>query len=615
MSLYLGENLISGINTPIQGRAIGQIIQSTIPLNDAGLHLLDGSTLNGEGVYKDFYEYILNGNENAIKFKGDLTNNNGVVSGFTSYRCLQLNGPTARVDNSEYVVKFTTGSDITTSQAIIASEHWICLDIGITSGKLSTWNWETGSAVVLNSVSANTTYWVKIVCSGTSRTFSISTDGTSYTQMATYTDTSLNSTTMNEDYDFVLGRYSHAEEHPFLGSIDLTGSYIKQNNEFIWDGSNYTIMPMHLNTKANYNWHIATYDICGQYILDPTNKTITLPKITGILEGVVQSSKSNKVIAAGLPNITGSISNIRSSAGANTSASGALIRRATTEWPNSCSQTTDRTYYEGINFDASNSNSIYGNSTTVQPQTTTVYYYVVIATLTKTIIEVDIDNVVTDLNDKLDKVSTSYSTIIRGNSGSPYNAKFTTVAIGTVPSTATYPAALKILDNNDNNLGTLEYELENDGWYGIGIVAKKWNENNYDAQIKTGYNANGKPCFRFPKCTTQATTTSTAANDIVAVIVENYKNGASWYRVWSDGWIEQGGNVTGVAYNSSTYNVTFLKSFTTTNYVAFACISSVHAHNVEVAWVTDRAKTKMIVRTGWQSGSQTAAADWYACGY
>ena len=42
-------------------------------------------------------------------------------------------------------------------------------------------------------------------------------------------------------------------------------------------------------------------------------------------------------------------------------------------------------------------------------------------------------------------------------------------------------------------------------------------------------------------CTAKATTTSTASSAIPAVIVQNYKNGSSWYRVWSDGWIEQGG--------------------------------------------------------------------------
>lgn len=39
---------------------IGQIIQSTIPLTDAGLHLLDGSLIDGSGIYSDFVNYIAN---------------------------------------------------------------------------------------------------------------------------------------------------------------------------------------------------------------------------------------------------------------------------------------------------------------------------------------------------------------------------------------------------------------------------------------------------------------------------------------------------------------------------------------------------------------------------
>lgn len=42
-------------------------------------------------------------------------------------------------------------------------------------------------------------------------------------------------------------------------------------------------------------------------------------------------------------------------------------------------------------------------------------------------------------------------------------------------------------------------------------------------------------------------------------IVETYSNGTSWYRVWSDGWCEQGG------YSSSA-NIMFLKQMANTNY-------------------------------------------------
>ena len=45
---------------PTQSRNIGEIVTSTIPLLDAGLHLLDGSLLQGSGIYADFVDYIAN---------------------------------------------------------------------------------------------------------------------------------------------------------------------------------------------------------------------------------------------------------------------------------------------------------------------------------------------------------------------------------------------------------------------------------------------------------------------------------------------------------------------------------------------------------------------------
>ena len=54
-----------------------------------------------------------------------------------------------------------------------------------------------------------------------------------------------------------------------------------------------------------------------------------------------------------------------------------------------------------------------------------------------------------------------------------------------------------------------------------------------------------------------------------ACVVEAWHSGTSWYRVWSDGWIEQGGSVTG------TPNwVGLHKSFTSTSYCAYLCVVS-----------------------------------------
>lgn len=56
-------------------------------------------------------------------------------------------------------------------------------------------------------------------------------------------------------------------------------------------------------------------------------------------------------------------------------------------------------------------------------------------------------------------------------------------------------------------------------------------------------------------------------------IVETYQNDTSWYRIWSDGWIEQGGkelfpsDVTSASYTTT---VTFLKAFKTAPYVGIS---------------------------------------------
>lgn len=46
------------ISSTVLIRNIGEIIQSTIPLTDAGLHLLDGALIDGNGIYSAFVDYI-----------------------------------------------------------------------------------------------------------------------------------------------------------------------------------------------------------------------------------------------------------------------------------------------------------------------------------------------------------------------------------------------------------------------------------------------------------------------------------------------------------------------------------------------------------------------------
>ena len=108
------------------------------------------------------------------------------------------------------------------------------------------------------------------------------------------------------------------------------------------------------------------------------------------------------VIPAGLPNITGSTDenpNIGLVSRTNATQTGAFTKGENRAYAPSGSTSVAGSM---LSFDASLSNSIYGNSNTVQPQSTKVLYYIVIANTTKTAIEVDIDEIATDLNGKAD---------------------------------------------------------------------------------------------------------------------------------------------------------------------------------------------------------------------
>ena len=55
-----------------------------------------------------------------------------------------------------------------------------------------------------------------------------------------------------------------------------------------------------------------------------------------------------------------------------------------------------------------------------------------------------------------------------------------------------------------------------------------------------------------------------------AYIVETYQNGESWYRVWSDGWCEQGGIYTDSTANNSVPTISLLKAYKDIDYCIIA---------------------------------------------
>jgi len=179
--------------------------------------------------------------------------------------------------------------------------------------------------------------------------------------------------------------------HLLDGSLLQYGSYKDVIDYYgdLYDSGNYLAI---FDTEANWQASVTSYGVCGKFVYDSINKTLRIPKITGFIEGTNTLAELGDVTEAGLPNIIGQHDTN------GTGATGAFVSGDTgayalNAWGNTITKTK---------IDASLSNTIYGNSNTVQPQSIKVLYYIVIATTTKTDIEVDIDEIATDLNGKAD---------------------------------------------------------------------------------------------------------------------------------------------------------------------------------------------------------------------
>ena len=95
-----------------------------------------------------------------------------------------------------------------------------------------------------------------------------------------------------------------------------------------------------------------------------------------------------------------------------------------------------------------------------------------------------------------------------------------------------------------------------------------------------------------------------------ATVKQTYKSGTTWYRVWSDGFIEQGGTVAISEWQIPT--ITLPKAFTNTNYTI--CVSGISYSGSYHAIGCLQAKTTTTFKHYFYN-NQGINPSWYACGY
>lgn len=147
-------------------------------------------------------------------------------------------------------------------------------------------------------------------------------------------------------------------------------------------------------TETAWQQSITKYGVCGKFVLNTTNGTVRIPKVTGHVEGTIDKNAVGDLIEAGLPNITGTFQRASSSSSSgNTTGAFYDITGGTNR------------YSAGTNgngatagFDASRSNPIYRDDiNTVQTQSIKGYIYIIVGTYAKSDLQVNIDNVAADI--------------------------------------------------------------------------------------------------------------------------------------------------------------------------------------------------------------------------
>lgn len=248
-------------------------------------------------------------------------------------------------------------------------------------------------------------------------------------------------------------------------------------------------------TEAQWQQSITDYGVCGKFVYNSTNNTVRLPKYNS---KIYTGDGTAPVVGNG---ITLGMTDGTNNGGLQTNSSG-TTGICLNIYGKNIGTAGGATYNNGVSFGVTTDTTKSGLIAQLSDITTSVdgYYYIVVATLTKTAIQVDIDTIATNLNSKVDKS---------------------------------------------------------------------------DLQE-------------------------------VQCVVETYQNGTSWYRVYSDGWCEQGG----FGGEGWTY---FLKPFLNTNYTIITCAQGPNADAVYGTNIrNDRRFTDRFYP--YYAGATITGA-WYACGY
>lgn len=402
----------NGVISAASQRFIGETFFSVLPIESAGLHLLDGSLLPAGGIYDEFIDYI-GKLHSSLGYKPKMGNGRYIkLPVFTSNTQDGITISDAR-GNTEILQGLFNGALGSGTSVGAWSTYWIDVDYN-----QATYLYKYQITADLNGEAEHPSAWT---VQGTND------DGETWDVLDTQSGITF---TLGERKEFAVSTDKHYSRYRivFSDGVETSTAGGEMQSFFFWaNKAEYVYTEGPFFTEEQWQNAVSEYGVCGKFVY--TDEGVRLPKVTGFVEGTLDANALGDLVEAGLPNITGNAEYFSWSYVVNKS--GALAKSDNGSGGGYGDSDRGGTRVNVV-LDASLSDPAYGNSDTVQPQAIKGYLYMVVATATKTDIQVDIDQVATDLNairtevankvdiSAADYVVETYSDNMNGTSGSWY---------------------------------------------------------------------------------------------------------------------------------------------------------------------------------------------------
>jgi hypothetical protein len=388
--------------------------------------------------------------------------------------------------------------------------------------------------------------------------------------------------------------------------------------------------PSLATTEANWQSEksLSKLGQCGRFVIDDDAGTIRLPCVVNA-QGLTDLALIGGVKAESLPNITGDASmGLGTSYGlinSNATPPSGAFKRGTASAPGNSSSGTPGSAASSfaLGLDASLSSSTYQDNAPVQQEAVQYPYYIQVATGVEetlpAIREYEINN-----------------PFFFGQSmyfeNDPYNASWL-ASNGQYNASSLYPDFWTQLTgvelNGSLNVGdTIEIGGKTYVKRGLPVELSTDTYTDYDFVINTGdstfrlplLNGEGNGTLYYYVGDTVQDASLINAGAVLSDIadlkahttVDTWRSadGSSWYRKYSDGFIEQGGFTSGRGQT-----ITFLNPFTVKPVVSFAYNTNTVSQNYNYVPLLDVSTTKIVVGNATVQQDNVTSWCWYACGY